>query len=148
MGAAIGTVSTKRRGFGLDAMVLNGWAACGGGVLLLAVSALGESWASASWTASALGSIAYLAVVGTALAFVTLTRLLRELPAVTMSFISLLLPFGALAFGALVEGEPLTVAELFGAGLVAAGIGVAQWPGRGATLRRRRPEPAATQARG
>ena len=148
MGAAIGTVSTKRRGFGLDAMVLNGWAACGGGVLLLVVSALGESWASASWTASALGSIVYLAVIGTALAFVTLTRLLRELPAVTMSFVSLLLPFGALGFGALVEGEPLTLAELFGAGLVAAGIGVAQWPGRAAVLGRRRREPATSQAPG
>jgi drug/metabolite transporter (DMT)-like permease len=147
LGAAIGTVATKRRGARLDATVLNGWAAVGGGVLLLIASAAGESWADASWTASALGSIAYLAVVGTALAFVTLTRLLRELPAVTMSFISLLLPFGALAFGALIEGEPLTFAELAGAALVAAGIAVAQWPGRAAVLRRRRREPAASQAR-
>jgi len=146
LGAAIGTVSTKRRAAGLDAMVLNGWAACGGGVLLLVASAASESWRDASWTASAVGSIAYLAVVGTALAFVTLTRLLRELPAVTMSFLSLLLPFGALAFGAVVEGEPLTLAELAGAALVAAGIAVAQWP-RSATVLRRR-EPAASQARG
>jgi drug/metabolite transporter (DMT)-like permease len=146
LGAAIGTVATKRRGARLDATVLNGWAAVGGGVLLLIASAAGESWADTSWTASALGSIAYLAVVGTALAFVTLTRLLRELPAVTMSFISLLLPFGALGFGALIEGEPLTFAELAGAALVAAGIAVAQWPGRAAALRRRRREPAASQA--
>jgi drug/metabolite transporter (DMT)-like permease len=128
LGAAIGSVATKRRAAGLDAMALNGWAACGGGVLLLLASAVGESWGDASWTASAVGSIGYLAVVGTALAFVTLTRLLRELPAVTMSFLSLLLPFGALAFGALIEGEPLTVAELFGAALVAAGIAIAQLP--------------------
>ena len=146
LGAAIGTVATKRRGARLDATVLNGWAAVGGGVLLLIASAAGESWADASWTASAIGSIAYLAVVGTALAFVTLTRLLRELPAVTMSFISLLLPFGALGFGALIEGEPLTFAELAGAALVAAGIAVAQGPGRAAALRRRRREPAASQA--
>jgi drug/metabolite transporter (DMT)-like permease len=146
LGAAIGTVMTKRRGARLDATVLNGWAAAGGGVLLLLASAAGESWSDASWTASALGSIGYLAVVGTALAFVTLTRLLRELPAVTMSFISLLLPFGALVFGALIEGEPLTFAELAGAALVAAGIAVAQWPGRAAVLRRRRREPAASQA--
>jgi probable blue pigment (indigoidine) exporter len=145
LGAAIGTVSTKRRAAGLDAMVLNGWAACGGGVLLLAASTIGESWGDASWTASAVGSIGYLAVVGTALAFVTLTRLLRELPAVTMSFISLLLPFGALVFGAVVEGEPLTLPELIGAALVAAGIAVAQWPGRAAVLRRR--EPVASEAR-
>src|SRR4051794_27007879 len=138
LGAAIGTVSMKRRGARLDAMVLNGWAACGGGVLLLVASAASESWGDASWTVSAVGSIAYLAVVGTALAFVTLTRLLRELPAVTMSFLSLLLPFGALAFGALIEGEPLTVAELFGAALVAAGIAVAQLPASPLALWRRR----------
>jgi drug/metabolite transporter (DMT)-like permease len=65
-----------------------------------------------------------------------------------MSFISLLLPFGALVFGAVVEGEPLTLAELLGAALVAAGIAVAQWPGRAAVLGRRRREPAASQAPG
>src|SRR3954447_18526971 len=129
LGAAIGNVATKRRAPGLDALVLNGWAAVGGGVLLLLVSATTESWGGASWTAQAVGSIAYLAAIGTALAFVTLTRLLVELPVVTISFIALLLPFGALAFGALLYGEPLTVAELAGAAFVAAGIAVAQLPG-------------------
>jgi drug/metabolite transporter (DMT)-like permease len=138
LGPAIGNIATKRRGMRLDAMVLNGWAACGGAVLLLLWSALFESWGDARWTAAAVGSILYLAVIGTALAFVTLTRLLRELPAVTMSFIALLLPFGALAFGALVEGEPLTVAELLGAALVAAGIAVAQLPASPRALWRRR----------
>jgi drug/metabolite transporter (DMT)-like permease len=59
------------------------------------------------------------------------------LPAVTISFIALLLPFGALVFGAVVYGEPLTVAELAGAALVAAGIAVAQIP-RSVFARRRR----------
>src|SRR3954462_6227129 len=136
LGAAIGNVTTKRRGAGVDALVLNGWAAVGGGVLLLLVSAVSEDWGGASWTAGAVGSILYLAAIGTALAFVTLTRLLAELPAVTMSFIALLLPFGALVFGAVVYGEPLTAAELGGAALVAGGIAVAQWP-RGVIARRR-----------
>lgn len=150
LGAAVGNVATKRLGTRLDAIVLNGWAACLGGVLLLAVSGVSESWGDAAWTAPAVGSIAYLAVIGTALAFVTLTRLIRELPAVTISFLSLLLPFGALGFGAVIEGEPLTLAELLGAALVAAGIGVAQWPGRAAVMRRRTrsTEPVTTQARG
>jgi drug/metabolite transporter (DMT)-like permease len=116
--------------------VLNGWAGVGGGVLLLLVSAVTESWGGAAWTAQAVGSIVYLAAIGTALAFVTLTRLLVALPAVTISFIALLLPFGALVFGAVVYGEPLTLAELVGAALVAAGIAVAQLP-LGALLRRR-----------
>jgi drug/metabolite transporter (DMT)-like permease len=135
LGAAIGNVATKRRAGGLDAMVLNGWAGLGGGALLLAVSVVAEDWGGARWSAQAVGSIAYLAAVGTALAFVTLTRLLLELPAVTISFIALLLPFGALIFGAVVYGEPLTGPELGGAALVAAGIFVAQWPGRAAVRR-------------
>jgi drug/metabolite transporter (DMT)-like permease len=135
LGAAIGNVTTKRRGAGVDALVVNGWAALGGGVLLLAASAPFEDWGGAAWTAQALGAIAYLAAIGTALAFVTLMRLLLELPAVTISFIALLLPFGALGFGAVVYGEPLTAGELVGAALVAAGIAVAQWPA--GVLRRR-----------
>jgi drug/metabolite transporter (DMT)-like permease len=136
LGPAIGTVTTKRRGAGVDALVLNGWAGVGGGALLLVASAVSEDWTGAAWTVGAVGSIVYLAAFGTALAFVTLTRLLAELPAVTMSFIALLLPFGALAFGALVYGEPLTLAELGGAALVAAGIAVAQLP-LGVLVRRR-----------
>ena len=137
LGAAIGNVATKRRGAGVDALVLNGWGAALGGVLLLAVSGLSEDWGGAAWTPAAIGSIAYLAAMGTAVAFVTLTLLLRELPAVTISFIALLLPFGALMFGAVVDGEPLTVAELAGAALVAAGILVAQWPRGGLRVWRR-----------
>src|SRR3954454_20538256 len=51
LGAAIGNVATKRRAGGLDAMVLNGWAALGGGALLLAVSAVGEGWGRAGGSA-------------------------------------------------------------------------------------------------
>src|SRR6185295_1001703 len=105
LASSIGTVSIKRRGHRLDAIVLNGWAMLGGGLLLLAVSALTEDWGTASWTAHAIGSIAYLAAFGSALTFVTLTILLRQLPAVTMSYITLILPFGALIFGASLYDE-------------------------------------------
>ena len=48
-------------------------------------------------------------MIGSAVPFVTLTILLRELPAVTVSYITLLLPFGALAFGAALYDEPVTL---------------------------------------
>ncbi len=130
MASAAGNVAIKRRGEGLDAIVLNGWAMLGGGLVLLAVALAGEDVGAAAWTAQALGAIAYLAVLGSAVSFVVLTLLLRELPAVTMSFIALLLPLGALAFGALLYGEAITALALGGAGLVGAGIAVAQWPAR------------------
>lgn len=130
MASAVGSVAIKRRGGRLDPLVLNAWAMLTGGTVLLGLSAPFEDWGSTVWSASAVGSILYLAAVGTAFTFVTLTVLLRELPAVTVSFISLLLPFGALGFGALLRGERVTIAALGGAGLVAAGILLAQWPAR------------------
>jgi drug/metabolite transporter (DMT)-like permease len=127
LASAIGNVSIKRRGSRLDAIVLNGWAMLGGGALLLAVSAPAEAWGGAAWSTQAVGSILYLAVIGSAVPFVVLTVLLRELPAVTVSYITLLLPFGALAFGAALYDERVTIAALGGAMLVASGLVIAQW---------------------
>jgi drug/metabolite transporter (DMT)-like permease len=134
LASAVGNVAIKRRGAALDAVVLNGWAMLGGGLLLLAASAPTEDWASTAWTGQAVGSIVYLAAIGSALTFVTLTILLRELPAVTMSYITLLLPFGALAFGAALYDERVTLAAAAGALLVACGLAVAQWPRRRAAV--------------
>jgi drug/metabolite transporter (DMT)-like permease len=130
LAAAIGNVAIKRRADTLDPVALNGWAMFGGGALLLATSGAAEDWGAAAWTAQAVGSTAYLAVIGSAVPFVTLTILLRELPAVTVSYITLLLPFGALAFGAALYDEPITLAAFGGATLVAVGLLVAQWPAR------------------
>jgi drug/metabolite transporter (DMT)-like permease len=127
LAAAIGNVAIKRRAEALDPIVLNGWAMLGGGALLLALSAPTENWGAAAWSEQAVGSVAYLAVIGSAFPFVALTMLLRELPAVTMSYITLLLPFGALAFGAALYDERVTLAAVAGAALVAAGLLVAQW---------------------
>lgn len=106
----------------------------GGGLLLLAVSALSERWGATSWSPDSVFSILYLALFGTGFTFVTLTILIREMPVVTTSFISLVIPFGALALGALVRGEKVTGLAVAGALLVAGGIAVAQLP-----IRRRAP---------
>jgi drug/metabolite transporter (DMT)-like permease len=126
LGASVGNVSLKLRAAELDAVTLNGWGMLGGGVLLLLASAAGESWGDAAWTAEAVGSIAYLALVGSAVPFVVLTVLLRHLSAQAMSFLAMLLPFGALVFGAALYSEPITVRALAGAALVAVGLLTAQ----------------------
>lgn len=125
--SAIGNIAIKKRSEGLDALVMNGWAMITGGVLLLAVSAPTEDWGATVWSPASIGSILYLAVLGTGFTFVTLTILLRELPAVTTSFISMIIPFGALALGAIFRDEPVTALAVFGAMLVVAGIVVAQF---------------------
>jgi len=140
LGAALGNVAIKRRAGGLDAIVLNGWAMLAGGALLLAGSAVSENWGDAVWSARALGSILYLAVAGSAVAFVVLTILLREMSAQASSFIALMIPFGALAFGALLYDEAITGRAVAGAALVVAGL-VAARSGRRAPAPQ--PEPVA-----
>src|SRR5215218_1115137 len=126
LGAAVGGVAQKRRAAELDAVVLNGWAMLVGGLLLLPVSALSEDWGDFVWSAESIGSIAYLALFGSALAFVTLTVLLRHISALAVGFLAMLLPLGALVFGATLYDEPITARALAGAALVAAGLLIAQ----------------------
>jgi drug/metabolite transporter (DMT)-like permease len=140
LGAALGSISQKRRAARLDAVVLNGWAMLVGGLLLLPASALSEDWGDFVWSAESVGSIAYLALFGSAIAFVTLTVLLRHISAMAMSFLAMLLPFGALLFGAALYDESITVRAVAGALLVATGLGIAQWS------RRSRPQPAPAAA--
>ena len=128
--SAVGTITIKRRGATLDALVVNGWGMLGAGVLLLCTSAPTETWGDTEWSAAAIGSILYLALLGTAFTFVGLTLLLRELTAVATSFISVCIPFGALAFGAALEDEVVTGTALLGAACVGVGIAVAMWPRR------------------
>jgi drug/metabolite transporter (DMT)-like permease len=126
LGASVGNISLKLRAGELDAVSLNGWGMLGGGALLLAVSGLGESWSDAAWTAESLGSIAYLALIGSAVPFVGLTVLLRHISAQATSFLAMLLPFGALVFGAALYSEAITLRALAGAALVAVGLLIAQ----------------------
>ena len=140
LGAAVGGIAQKLRAAKLDAVVLNGWAMLGGGLLLLPASLLSEDWGEFAWTPESIGSILYLALFGSAVAFVTLTVLLRHISALATSFLAMLLPFGALVFGALLYDEPITARALAGAGLVAAGLAIAQWS------RRSRDEPVLTAA--
>jgi drug/metabolite transporter (DMT)-like permease len=133
LGASAGNVGIKLRAAKLDPIVLNGWAMLAGGVLLTAASGAGENWGDFAWTPESLGSIAYLSLVGSAIAFVILTVLLRTVTARATSFLALLLPFGALAFGAALYDEPLTARAAAGAALVAAGLLIAQ----GLPVRRR-----------
>jgi drug/metabolite transporter (DMT)-like permease len=141
LGAAVGSIAQKRRAAGLDAVVLNGWAMLGGGLMLLAVSPLSDDWGDFVWSAESIGSIAYLALFGSAIAFVTLTVLLRQISALAVGFLAMLLPFGALIFGALLYDEPITARAVGGAALVAAGLAIAQWSRRS----RAEPAPAAAQ---
>ena len=65
-------------------------------------------------------------MIGSAVPFVVLTVLLWHLSAQAISFLALLLPFGALLFGAGLYSEELTARALGGAALVSLGLVIAQ----------------------
>jgi drug/metabolite transporter (DMT)-like permease len=79
LASSLGNLAQKRRGRGQDAISLNGWAMLAAGLALLAVSAAAEAWSDVHWTGEAVGSMLYLAVFGSAITFVVLTLLLREI---------------------------------------------------------------------
>lgn len=147
LASAIGTIAQKRRARALDPFALNGWSMLFAGLALTAVSAAAETWGDADWTGRAVGSLLYLALAGSAVTFVVLTILLKELPAVTMSYLPLILPFGALLFGWALEDEALTATAFAGAALVAGGLAITQrspgwqWRSRRAVPDRPSPTP-------
>jgi drug/metabolite transporter (DMT)-like permease len=145
IGMSIGNVALKLRQHAYEPIVLNGWAMLGGGAILLVVSATQERWGELAWTTESIGSMAYLAVVGSALGFVVMTLLLREISALAVSFVHQLVPFGALTFGAALYGEDLGARALAGASLVSAGLFIAQTRGR-ASAARTAPRPAIADA--
>jgi drug/metabolite transporter (DMT)-like permease len=108
-----------------DARVLNAWSMSIGAVILLFLSAAFERDASVAWTPANVGAIAYLAVAGSVVAFLTYYELLRRLPATKVSMITLIFPVVALFLGRIVLGE--TIGARAGAGvlLILGGVGVA-----------------------
>ncbi len=73
-----------------------------------------------SW--KALGSVAALGIAGTGFAQVVYYRLVRDCGSSRSSLVTYLLPPTALIYGVLLLGEPLTLPELAGLGLILAGV--------------------------
>ncbi len=89
---------------------------------MLATAVVFERGAPVNWTAPAIASIGYLAVVGTVVTFSLFFWLLRYAPAHKLSLITYVTPTIALFLGWAVGGEPITVFTLVGAGLILLGI--------------------------
>jgi drug/metabolite transporter (DMT)-like permease len=93
--------------------------------------------APASLSADVIGSVLTLGAVGTGLAYVLLTRVVRAAGATIASMVTYLIPLFATAAGVVVLGERLTWYEPVGGLVVLAGVAVSQ----GVRLRLRRREP-------
>ena len=99
-----------------------------GGVLLLAAALIFESWGQIQWTGASVGSILFLAVFGTVVAFLGYYWLVARLPVTTVSLVAFITPLIAVLIGIAAAEETFTAATVAGAALTLAGVLLTIWP--------------------
>lgn len=122
LASTAGTVVVKRYGTKFSSVLLNRNGMGIGAAVLLVGAASFEADEPVQWSQAAIGSIAYLALFGTVVAFSLYFWLLRFAAANRMALVAFANPCIALGIGALVGGEPVTRYTVAGAGLVVVGI--------------------------
>jgi probable blue pigment (indigoidine) exporter len=129
---ALGLVLTKRWGRpSVPLLTSTGWQLTAGGLLLAPAALLAEG-SPPALTAGNLAGYAYLALIGTALAYTVWFWGLERLPAARVSLLGLLSPLVATVVGWAVLGQGLTPAQL--AGMTVAS-GAVVWGQRSAQIR-------------
>jgi drug/metabolite transporter (DMT)-like permease len=126
---AVSTLVIKQRAAGMSSLLLNRDAMWIGAALLAAVAFAIEQPFAVTWTAPALLSVLYLALVASVLTFGVYFWLLRYVPAYRLSLTSFVSPPVALLLGAAIGGEPLGPRTLLGTALVLGGVGLAMQKG-------------------
>ncbi|WP_254864624.1 DMT family transporter [Halovivax gelatinilyticus] len=120
---ALGGVLVQRARPTIDRVALTGWSMVVGALVLHAVSLGSGELPDGSVTAPlALGSIVYLGVFSTAIAFLIYFTILEEHGAFEAALVSYLVPIVATIAGVFVLGESIGVAAFVGFGLVAVGF--------------------------
>ncbi len=120
-----GQVVLKRRAKQMSSVLINR-NAMGFGALLLCTSALlFERDAATEWTPAAIGSIVYLALFGTVMAFTLYFWLLRHASATGLSTITFLTPAVALLLGWALRDEAITMTSIAGSALILVGVALA-----------------------
>ena len=141
--SAFGFILVKRWPAPVDMLTLVSWQLVVGGLLLLPVGLLVEGAPPAVDLPAAAG-LAWLAVVGTGLAYYCWFRGLRAMPAGAVSLVGLLNPVVGTALGVAVAGEVFGWVQALGMLLVLGGV-VGGQPATAAWVRARH-EPAVRDA--
>jgi drug/metabolite transporter (DMT)-like permease len=124
-GAAYSNVLIKSRGGRLDYAVLAaGQMICGLIPLLIVGITFEGNPFKLRWTPMAVISLFYLAIVGSAVAFLLYYWLVRHMEVTKTMLIALFTPLLAVSLGMLVRGEQLTWRIVAGGACIMAGIGV------------------------
>jgi drug/metabolite transporter (DMT)-like permease len=122
-GAAFSNVLLKARAIRLAPAMVAAWQMIFGLVPLLVTGFLVEgNPLHFHWTPRAVFCLFYLAIPGSALAFLLLYWLMPRMSVTNLQTISFITPPGAVAFGWLLGGETFTLWSLAGGALILAGV--------------------------
>ncbi len=122
--SAVAQIHVKKQGAQVSSLYLNRNGLLIAAPLLVAAGLLFERDARVVWSATAIGSVVYLALVGTVVAFGLYFWALRHAPAHRMGVIAYLTPMTALCVGTFVGDEPFGWHTLVGSALVLGSVGL------------------------
>jgi drug/metabolite transporter (DMT)-like permease len=122
LSVTVSTLVIKQRATGASSLLLNRDAMWIGAGILAVAALVFEAPLMTPWTARALGSVAYLSLVGTVVTFGAYQWLLRFVAAYRLSLVSFVIPVVALILGAVFGGEQVGLRTLIGAGFVIGGV--------------------------
>ena len=123
--SALGQVVVKRWGRGVHPVSITALPMGFCALVLGAIAALTERDRVITWSASAIGSVLYLALVGSAIAFYLYFHLLARMKASTLSLVAYTSPLVAVLVGVAAFGEPLTPRIALGTLTVLLGVALA-----------------------
>ncbi|GAB7020128.1 DMT family transporter [Halostagnicola bangensis] len=121
---AFGSVLTRRIDAEIEIETMEAWSMLGGALLMHGMSlALREPVEPSAWIhPEAIGALAYLAVVSSALGFLLYFELLERLGAVEINMVSYVAPIVTAVVGWLYLGEAIGLATAVGFGCIVAGF--------------------------
>src|SRR5436309_1730143 len=122
--SSFSTVYIKKEGLGVNPIVSTGLQLGFGSIFLLLASAVAERGQPVDWNLRSLLCLLFLAIFGSAIAFVAYYWLLRHMQAYQATSLNLVVPFVAIAEGAMILGEMITAAMLLTAIVVLGSVGV------------------------
>ncbi|GAA2813274.1 EamA family transporter [Crossiella cryophila] len=127
---ALGVVLSKRWRADAPMLAVTGWQLAFGGLLLVPVTLFVEGPPPAVLTGPNLLGYAYLAIIGSAIAYALWFRGIHALSPTEVTFLGLLSPLVATLLGWLVLGQQLTPVQGLGGLVVLAAVVTAQLPSR------------------
>jgi drug/metabolite transporter (DMT)-like permease len=122
--SGLSAVLAKRELKHVDPVVSTGMQLVIGGAGLYLISLLMEGGQPSDWNPHSIAALLFLALIGSAVGFTTWYALVKHLPPYKLSTTNLVVPFIAIAEGALILHESITVQMFLTAVIVAAAVAV------------------------